>query len=200
MQAPFGGMAFLPITGGTGGVRVASFYNTSNFQSLGVYDAAFADISASYDVSGTGGDLTWAWNGAGPAPAVVHLKVAADGPGSSSFFVIIGNECTRIDIDPVLNLNVATESFVVSQNYPNPFTGTTTIAVELLDDSRVSVEVYDLLGQHVRTVYSGEMTQGRHEVNWDGTSSTGAAVSSGIYLYRVSAGESSRTMRMSLFK
>jgi flagellar hook assembly protein FlgD len=64
----------------------------------------------------------------------------------------------------------------------------------------VSVEVYDLLGQHVRTIYSGEMTEGRHELGWDGTSSNGAAVSSGIYLYRVSDGNTSRTMRMSLYK
>jgi hypothetical protein len=195
-----GGMLFLPINGGTGGVRVASFYNTNNFVSMGVYDAAFADITADYDVTGSGGNVTYEWNGAGPAPAVVHLKVAAAGPGGSNFFLVVANECTKIDIDPVLNLNIATESFVVSQNYPNPFMGSTTFAVELEKSATVSVEVYDLLGQHVRTIYSGEMTEGRHELGWDGTSSNGAAVSSGIYLYRVSDGNSSRTMRMSLYK
>jgi hypothetical protein len=70
--------------------------------------------------------------------------------------------------------------YALHQNYPNPFNPVTTIAFDLLEAGNVSLKVYNLVGQEVRTVASGMMPKGRHTVSFDA-----AALPSGIYLYRI---------------
>lgn len=82
--------------------------------------------------------------------------------------------------------NLPTE-FALKPNYPNPFNPSTTIAYQLPRASRVQVEIYDLLGQRVRTLVSGARAPGRYQVRWDGTNQLGRPVGSGIYIYRLIA-------------
>ncbi len=72
--------------------------------------------------------------------------------------------------------------FSLSQNYPNPFNPSTIIKFGLASDSKVSVKVYNLLGQQVATLLNGEYAAGRHEVNFDA-----GMLSSGIYFYVINA-------------
>jgi hypothetical protein len=77
--------------------------------------------------------------------------------------------------------------YALLQNYPNPFNPSTTIKFALPEPSKVTVEIYNLLGQRVNTLVSEQMGAGYHEVKWNGTTSAGQLVGSGIYFARFSA-------------
>ncbi len=84
----------------------------------------------------------------------------------------------------------------LSQNVPNPFAPSTTIAFELPERAFVSIVVYDVGGRLVRALTRGSRGPGRHAVDWDGRDSRGAAVASGIYFYVLDAGEKRLTNKM----
>lgn len=77
--------------------------------------------------------------------------------------------------------------FALLQNYPNPFNPSTTVKFALPEASRVTIEVYNLLGQRVTTLVSDAMPAGFHSVKWDGTSGAGQQVGSGVYFVRFAA-------------
>lgn len=86
------------------------------------------------------------------------------------------------------------------QNYPNPFNPTTTIEYSLPKRANVTVEIFNILGQSVRTLVNEAKAAGIHRVEWNGTTSDGNQVSSGIYLYRIQAGEFVESKKMLLLK
>ncbi len=90
--------------------------------------------------------------------------------------------------------------YSLSQNYPNPFNPSTVIHYELPKVSEVKLEIYNTLGQKVLTLNEGIKSAGRYDVQWDGKDEQGHLVSSGIYIYRFSAGDYQRTMKMILLK
>ncbi len=91
-------------------------------------------------------------------------------------------------------------SFFLSQNYPNPFNASTVIAFNLPRPAPVVLEIYNLPGQLVRTVIGGPGRAGRNQIVWNGLDQGGSEVSSGIYFYRLRAGEWSQTKRLSLLR
>jgi hypothetical protein len=78
-------------------------------------------------------------------------------------------------------------TFSLSQNYPNPFNPLTRIEYSLPVQSQVSVKIYSLLGQEVASLVDEEQLGGHHATEWNGRSTNGAALSSGVYFYRVEA-------------
>ncbi|MDW7679786.1 MAG: T9SS type A sorting domain-containing protein, partial [bacterium] len=82
------------------------------------------------------------------------------------------------------------------QNYPNPFNPDTEIRYQLSEMTHVKLEIYNLLGQRIRTLVDWEKTAGSHMVRWDGRDAFGARVSSGVYLYRLTAGRFCQTRKM----
>jgi hypothetical protein len=85
--------------------------------------------------------------------------------------------------------------FALSQNYPNPFNASTIIQYSLPEASDVTIDIYDLLGRIVETLVQGERPAGYHRVEWDAGDN-----SSGLYFYRIQAGENSETSKMMLLK
>jgi len=88
----------------------------------------------------------------------------------------------------------------LTQNSPNPFNPMTKIAFNLPTERRVRVAVYTVDGRRVATLVDEAMAQGSHEVIWTGVNDQGRAVPSGVYFYRMDAGEFSQTNRMLLLK
>jgi len=86
-------------------------------------------------------------------------------------------------------------SFALDQNYPNPFNPTTTISYQVPTTGLVKLEVFDLLGRSVGVLVNGTVTAGQYTVDFDA-----ASLSSGVYLYRLSAGENVETRKMLLMK
>jgi hypothetical protein len=92
------------------------------------------------------------------------------------------------------------QKFSLSQNYPNPFNPETTIRFALPEDRMVNLRIYNIAGQTVRTLKRERMTAGYHQVRWDGRDFSGREVGSGVYFYRIQAGEFRETKRMVLLK
>lgn len=97
------------------------------------------------------------------------------------------------------------EGFALAQNYPNPFNPNTTITFNLPQNGRsglglVELKIFDLLGKEVKTLISQPMAAGFHSVQWDGNNNAGQPVASGVYLYRLSAGELVSTQKMMLLR
>ena len=90
--------------------------------------------------------------------------------------------------------------FRLAQNYPNPFNPTTTIRFDLPEQALVKLQVYNILGQHVRSLMNRKMNPGYHAVLWDGKNDQGLRVSSGVYYYRISAGDFTAYKKMALLK
>lgn len=78
--------------------------------------------------------------------------------------------------------------FYLLQNYPNPFNPATVIEYQLPVAGEVELKVFTSLGEHVQTLVREWQAAGRYQASWNGKNSAGAAVSSGIYLYRLEAG------------
>jgi len=85
-------------------------------------------------------------------------------------------------------------------NFPNPFNPSTTIHFTIGEPQRVALEVYNILGQLVRTVVSGFQEAGSYDAVWDGKDDAGMAVSSGIYIYKLTAGALVQSGQMLLVK
>ncbi|UCE23917.1 MAG: T9SS type A sorting domain-containing protein [Candidatus Zixiibacteriota bacterium] len=90
--------------------------------------------------------------------------------------------------------------FHLFQNYPNPFNPGTRIEFDLPRQQRVTMAVYNILGQQVSTLIDNELPAGSHSVVWDGTDSAGKTLPSGVYFYRLQTGNSAESKRMVLLK
>jgi len=85
-------------------------------------------------------------------------------------------------------------------NYPNPFNPTTSINFSLGQMTDVSLEIYNVIGQKVRTLVNGQLEAGQHNVVWDGRDDHGKGVSSGVYFYRLTGGAYTATRKMLMIK
>ena len=92
------------------------------------------------------------------------------------------------------------EEFGLAQNYPNPFNPSTRIGFALPVATHVRLDVINILGQRVVTLADREIEAGNHEILWNGTNSKGKVVSSGVYFYRLVAGDFTETRKMVLLK
>lgn len=90
--------------------------------------------------------------------------------------------------------------FSLSQNYPNPFNPKTLIKFTLPKDSWVKIEVYNILGQKVKTLVDERLTAGVKEVEWDSKGDNGLEVASGIYFYKIKADDFSDIKKMVMMK
>lgn len=90
--------------------------------------------------------------------------------------------------------------FALEQNYPNPFNPETTIRYRLDKSGAVKLEIYNLLGQKVRTLIDQTQNAGEHLAKWDGRDDAGHDVSSGVYLYRLQSGVSLATRKLALVR
>ncbi|MBN1153867.1 T9SS type A sorting domain-containing protein [candidate division KSB1 bacterium] len=96
------------------------------------------------------------------------------------------------------------DNFMLAQNYPNPFNPVTHIDYELPDiggsEMQVELAIYNLLGEKIRTLVSEKRSAGYHSETWDGKDDSGNRVTTGIYVYRLKAGEFVSTRRMAYLK
>jgi hypothetical protein len=90
--------------------------------------------------------------------------------------------------------------YALSQNYPNPFNPSTTIMYQVPKAGNVSIIIYDMLGQEVRILMNNEVAAGAYQVQWDGLNDSGVSMSSGTYIYRMTAGDFVESKEMILVK
>jgi hypothetical protein len=90
--------------------------------------------------------------------------------------------------------------FALGQNYPNPFNPETVIEFALPTTGEISLNIYNVAGQLVRTLVSGTTPAGYHQIRWDGRDANGSDVSSGVYFYKIDTKNFSETRKMLLVK
>ena len=91
-------------------------------------------------------------------------------------------------------------AYALEQNYPNPFNPTTTIRYQLNKRSEVRLEIYDLLGRRVKTLVTGEQVTGSYSVLWKSDNDARNAVASGVYIYRLRAGDFVQSRKLVLLR
>ena len=96
--------------------------------------------------------------------------------------------------------SILPREFTLDQNYPNPFNARTEIRYALPVDSDVKLEVYNVLGQKVTTLVNEKQKAGYHLFVWDGTNSSGATVSSGMYMYKLITSDKVFVKKMLMLK
>jgi hypothetical protein len=95
---------------------------------------------------------------------------------------------------------VVPQTYALSPNAPNPFNPSTSISFALPEASAVKLVIFDALGQTVRTLVDERRSAGRYTATWDGRNAGGLQVSSGVYFYRLAAGDFRQMRRMMLIK
>ena len=95
---------------------------------------------------------------------------------------------------------VVPDKFELSQNVPNPFNPDTKISYALPEAGFVDVEIYNILGQKVKTLVNGYQDAGNYSVTWNGDDEYGSSVASGVYFYRFNSGQYKDIKKMVLMK
>ncbi len=129
--------------------------------------------------------------------------------GDTAYVVIYTND----PMAPVVNVEVIRDVVVginqpgnvptifdLKQNYPNPFNPNTTIKYQLPKASEVELQIFNILGQRVKTLVKGKVQTGYYETVWDGRNDLGQQAASGIYIYRFKAADYQKTLKLILLK
>jgi len=92
------------------------------------------------------------------------------------------------------------DGFLLGQNFPNPFNPETKIIYRIPEAGKVTIKIFNILGQDVKTLVNKELEAGTYEVVWNGRNDAGMNVSSGIYFYRIKTKNFSATKKMMLVR
>lgn len=116
-----------------------------------------------------------------------------------------GNESAGSDIISTIivdvdGFSVLPTEYQLAQNIPNPFNPSTILKYGIPEKSYVSLIVYDLKGNIVKTIDSGTRQAGWHSYSWNGTTESGVQVPTGIYFARIQAGTYSQVVKMLFLK
>ncbi|OGU32097.1 MAG: hypothetical protein A2X67_12750 [Ignavibacteria bacterium GWA2_55_11] len=129
--------------------------------------------------------------GSGP---IFRLPIAAldtSDIDSLSISISTGPNISTVIPDKQLTTEVKTypTTFALYQNYPNPFNSTTTIMYDVPEIAgrvpRVAVQIFNIVGEKVRTIERSDRDAGTYFVTWNGRDENGAAVATGVYFYRL---------------
>ena len=104
------------------------------------------------------------------------------------------------DVEEEVDDEIVSTDLVLYQNYPNPFNLETRIQYHLSNPSRVELTIYNLIGQKVKVLVDEFQTPGTKSVTWDGLNAAGQTLASGIYFYKLNAGDFIEIKKMILIK
>jgi hypothetical protein len=113
---------------------------------------------------------------------------------------VVNGQTYGVIADVRNSYNQVPSFFSLFQNYPNPFNPSTTISFQLQERSKVKATIWSLLGVKIRDLFDGVLPKGFHTVAWDGMGSDGRELSSGVYFYRLEAGQFSEVKKAILLR
>ena len=180
---------FLNGASGTGSVYVDDFYAHIPLTQTGLFvkygDIAAVAIEDSVNMMSIEWDV-WSYDGfeltpSQSGPRMLHLNISEELVGVGS------------------GIALPTE-FALHNNYPNPFNPVTNITYDIASATDVTLEIYNVMGQRVRTLAQGSHEPGRYRVMWNATNDYGQSLSSGMYIYRIQAGDFVSVKKLILMK
>lgn len=142
--------------------------------------------------------VTKAWEALPSYPDTAHSYVVAAISAPGIYSLVLTDIST--DIGDQQTGNNLPLTFELYQNYPNPFNPRTTIEFALPKEEQVVLNIYNILGQRVRTLVDAVLPAGHHTIEWDGLDNSKTPVATGIYQYRIEAGDFMMTKKMLLLK
>tara|TARA_R100001591_G_scaffold48341_2_gene59015 strand:+ start:9020 stop:11149 length:2130 start_codon:yes stop_codon:yes gene_type:complete len=171
-----------------------SFFVSAINMDLSKADVAITNMPTTATFDSESKKFWWVVDEEKPGPMTY---TATNKNGSSEVVVYFVNTDAEDGGNTVSNesANFNPKEFTLAQNYPNPFNPSTNISFNLPQASDVSLKVYNMLGQEVATLINERMAAGAQIVTFDASN-----LSSGMYIYRIQAGEFSRTKKMMLIK
>ncbi|MCH7574349.1 MAG: T9SS type A sorting domain-containing protein [Candidatus Marinimicrobia bacterium] len=175
--------------GGTGG----DVTDVDNYQMFNIYQDTTTAFTVGF-VSMAIGD----YDGDGPAHKDIVFTTGNGNAGDMPGIYLIEFDATTTDI--ASRGSQIPEIFSLHQNYPNPFNPETKIVYDMHEAGNVSLVVYNVLGQEVRTLFSGMKSVGTHETVWDGKDRNGKAMMSGVYFYTLKSAGFKAVRKMVLLK
>jgi hypothetical protein len=169
--------------GGGAAINLTTTFTQANFDTSYTYWEPSLDDSVNYSLH------SFAKSGMTTASGVTDIT-----------FLPTMSQKSKAKISPQITEAGLPKEFRLNQNYPNPFNPTTSITYALPKNSFVNVTVYDMLGREVKTLLSSDMPAGNHGVQWRGDDNGGHLVSSGTYIYRITANNFVSVKKMILMK
>ncbi len=166
-----------------------------------IFDASEGKIDPLVNISQTPGMASY-------SPAQIHDPyggiVWTEAVGNRYFIVYDGPDSTRLAVEDT-DADQALSDQWLARNYPNPFTDATTVAFTLPNSQPMSLQavtlrIYNSAGQLVRSLLSEPCDSDVHTVSWNGINDAGKPLSSGVYLYRLQAGQKIATGKMMLIR
>ena len=137
---------------------------------------------------------SWAAAGCSDADGVIAFAIS-----DSNLFAGTGTGVWRRPLSELTSVGNPTadvpKTFALQQNYPNPFNPSTTIIFELPKTAHVNLKVFDILGREVVLLVNERKAPGKYEVKFDGSN-----LASGVYFYRIQAGDFVQTRKLVLLK
>ncbi|MBN1155071.1 T9SS type A sorting domain-containing protein [candidate division KSB1 bacterium] len=127
------------------------------------------------------------------------LLIPDDSPLYTPPTDVFGSQWRTVSVRPIDAAALPTE-FALRQNYPNPFNPTTEIVYDLPKNVNVELTVYNSLGQKIAVIVNEKQDAGTYQATWDGLDLYGNSVTSGVYFYRINAGEFQATKKMMFIK
>ena len=121
-------------------------------------------------------------------------------PGDPALVTAPGDSNSKPTATSVTDLFGNPAIYELHNNYPNPFNPETNIQFTLPQPSNVKIDVYNIAGELITSLANNDFNIGTHSVKWNGKDNSGNSVSSGIYLYRMTANDFSESRRMLLLK
>ncbi|MCH8943127.1 MAG: T9SS type A sorting domain-containing protein, partial [Bacteroidetes bacterium] len=161
---------------------------TSDFTGTFIFDVDTL-TSTSKQITGLSSGTDYFWR-------VSAINSAGNFSDTSGYYY----KFTTLTVTAVDNEAIIPQEYATEQNYPNPFNPTTTIRFALPEASFVTLKIYNMLGQEVKTLVNEQKNAGTFNVQWKGDNDSGNKVSSGTYIYRVIAGSHIFTKKMILLK
>jgi len=128
---------------------------------------------------------------------VIGYSYSGSAGGTDMYIGKISRESTPFHENP---MELLPSAFELEQNYPNPFNHITTIDYSLARKSPVTLTIYNILGRMVREWHMESVRAGIHSFQWDGLDNSGRAVTSGVYFYRMSAAQTTKTKKLVFLK
>lgn len=133
------------------------------------------------------------------APGEYYWRVKSSNGTEESIY----SSSAKFNVDGIVEVDdneIQPIVYSLEQNYPNPFNPTTTIKFSLPESHFVSIKIYNMLGQEVRTLVNEQRNEGNHSIIWNGKDNSGNQLASGTYIYRIKAGDFTSTKKMILLK
>ncbi|MFC1539040.1 Ig-like domain-containing protein [Candidatus Latescibacterota bacterium] len=129
-----------------------------------------------------------------------YVEVDDDKEVLSGKVAHFSNIAVAVPQEAIHVMEMKQDALDISQNYPNPFNPITSIDYKIPETSHIRLTIYNMLGQHVRTLVSEVQPAGKYTIVWDGRDDSGQLVNSGVYIYQLKAGQITRTRNLLFMK